>query len=105
MYHLVFVVLFGAMAAGILTRRGWGLRVVMAGIGIYSVDKILSMADSAGRAAWIEHTLGSIEVVELLGTGILDSASVGMGGVTLACWWGFLLYLRFQRKHFETAAQ
>jgi len=97
-YHLWYIGLFLGMGVGLWTGKLWGFRFMCAGTVFYTLDKILSLL--YGQVAM--SSLGEYE--ELLGPGgqntitLVTNLSVGL---TLVCWWGFLLYLYFKRDYFE----
>jgi hypothetical protein len=77
-----------------------------AGTVFYTLDRILYLLDEQAREAEATSALGGYGA--LLGVG--DKSSVTQIMVlatvlTLACWWGFLLYLYFKRAYFESSAK
>ena len=97
-YHLWYIGLFLGMGVGLWAAKSWGFRFMCSGTVFYTLDKILSLL--YGHVAI--NSLGEYE--ELLGPGAesmitqITNLSVGL---TLTCWWGFLLYLYFKRDYFE----
>lgn len=105
-YHLLFVGLFLGMGVGLWVPKSWGYRVMFAGTVLYTLDRILYLLDSPARETEAASALGGYGALlgpegQSLVTQIMDLATV----LTLACWWGFLLYLYFKRDYFESSAK
>ena len=104
-YHLLFVGLFFGMGVGLWAGKSWGFRFMFLGTVLYTLDRILYLLDSQARAAEAASTLGKYEALlglegQSLVTQVMDMTTV----LTLACWWGFLLFLYFKRDYFESSA-
>ena len=105
-YHLLFVALFLGMGVGLWSGKPWGFRFMFAGTVFYTLDRILYLQDGSARAAETASTLGKYDA--LLGTEGQNLVAQVMAMtiiLTLACWWGFLLYLYFKRDYFESPAK
>ena len=99
-YHLLYTGLFLGMGIGLWSGKPWGFRLMSAGTVFYTLDKILSLL--YGRAAM--SSLAEYEA--LLGPGGQDTITLVTNlsvGLTLACWWGFMLYLYFNRDYFKSS--
>lgn len=100
-YHLVFIGLFSGMGTGLWYAKAWGLKLMLTGTIIYTLDRVLYLVN--GQALVNELN----QYGALLGTGGQDLISVVMNIVTistLAGWWGFLIYLYFKRDYFLSSA-
>lgn len=100
-YHLAYVALFLAMGIGLWIASRWGYRLMFIGTFIYTLDKIRYLLDVPARELQLSFYLQGFE--GLLGPSdhssilqLMDIAAI----VSLICWWGFLVYLYFQRKIF-----
>jgi hypothetical protein len=76
-----------------------------AGTIFYTLERILYLLDGQAREAEVTSALDGLGA--LLGAGgqssvtqVMDLATI----LTLACWWGFLLYLYFKRDYFQSSA-
>ena len=105
-YHLLYVGLFLGMGVCLWAAKSWGFRLMCAGTVFYTLDKIRYLLDSQARVAEVTSALGGYG--ELLGVGGQSSVTQVMVLATvlsLACWWGFLLYLYFKRDYFQSSAK
>ena len=105
-YHLLFVALFLGMGVGLWAAKSWGFRFMCAGTVLYTLDRILYLLDGQARSAEATSTLGKYGALlglegQSLVAQVMDLATV----LTLACWWGFLLYLYLKRDYFESSAK
>ncbi len=105
-YHLLYAGLFLGMGVGLWAAKSWGYRFMVAGTVFYTLERILYLLDSQARAAEVTSALDGYGA--LLGEGgqssvtqVMDLATV----LTLACWWGFLLYLYLKRDYFQSPAK
>ena len=101
-YHALYASLFLAMGVGLLGMKAWAFRVMVAGTTFYTLDRVLFLLDDEARAAEARGALRGLG--SLLGPGgqsSLDGIIDLVVLLVLACWWGFLVYLHFQRKHLE----
>jgi hypothetical protein len=100
-YHLFYVMLFLAMGIGLWTSRPWGLWTMLAGTVIYSLDKLRYLLDDAGRQLELTQYLQAYE--GLVGPAeqafVMQSMDL-IGVLSIACWWGFMIYLYFKRHAF-----
>lgn len=100
-YNLLFAVLFFAMGAGLLAGRKWGYWLLLAGTAVYSVDRLAVLLDRRTRDAY----LGNAELVQQLGSlidlNMLDQAVMLAVAGSLACWWGFAIYIYLRRTYFD----
>ena len=102
-YHLFYFVLFLAMGIGLWIASRWGYRLMFVGTLVYTLDKIRYLLDGPARELDLslrlqayEGLLGPSDQASILQ--MMDVAAV----VSIICWWGFLLYLYFQRELFLT---
>lgn len=101
-YHLLFIGLFLGMGIGLWTAKSWGFRFMWVGTVSYTLDRILYLLDDQV----VTRALG--EYGALLGAGGQSTIRLAVDlavALTLACWWGFLLYLYFNRDYFESSVK
>ncbi|NQV36595.1 MAG: hypothetical protein HQ509_01170 [Candidatus Marinimicrobia bacterium] len=103
MYHLLFVGLFFGMGFGMWSKKVWGFQMMFGGTIFYTLDRLLYILNSQARNAEITSMLGKYGAI--LGSDGQNMITQVMNltvGLTLLCWWGFLLYLYFKRDYFES---
>ncbi|RMH00991.1 MAG: hypothetical protein D6702_12480 [Planctomycetota bacterium] len=101
-YHLLYLGLFLAMGIGLWSARWWTIRVVFAGTVVFTLDKAVYLFDRDALAAQIQATLGGNgQLLDLVDLDALLNLATLLTAVVVACWWGFLLYLRARRSYFE----
>ena len=54
-YHLIFTAVYVAMGLGLLMLRPWGFPVLLAGTGLYTIDRLALLLDRAGILASISQ--------------------------------------------------
>jgi len=105
-YHLLYLGLFLGMGIGLWGAKPWGLRFMFAGTIFYTLDRIRYLLDSSAREADAVSTLGKYgeflrpEAQNLI-VQAMDLATV----LALVFWWGFLLYLYYNRDYFESSVK
>lgn len=105
-YHLIYFGLFLGMGVGLWKATAWGLRLMCAGTVFYSLERILYLLDGSARKAEAASALG--EYAALLGVDAQRSIAqlVALSTLlTIACWWGFLIYLYVKRDYFDSLAK
>ena len=101
-YHLLFVAVFSLMGIGLWRAEPWGYRAVLAGTGIYVLDKILYVLDDGAKSAEMkERTRGYEEIFQLMDQQSVDQIVTGVNLVLVACWIGFALYVHLRRGYFQ----
>ncbi len=99
-YHLLYIGLFFGMGVSLWSAKQRGFQFMCMGTILYSVDKIQSLVFINATAI----SLGEFEV--LLGPesqNIIAFAKIISTGITLVCWWGFMLYLYLNRGYFRSS--
>ncbi|MCK6551342.1 hypothetical protein L6R52_36240 [Myxococcota bacterium] len=118
LYHALFVAGFALVGVGLWTPKPWGPRALFAMTGLYSADRVLRLVDVAGRkaelaAATSSPLIGSMtrmmgvptldpDVMEILQHQIMQLYTMTLL-ISLACWWGFALYVHLRRATFAPA--
>ena len=109
-YNLGFAALFLGIGIGLLAATAWGYRLILYGTILYSVDRILLLLDNPARQAYLAGSSTLQSLGPLLGiegadvTRLLDLALVITYLTSLACWWGFALYIYLRRDYFQQGA-
>lgn len=100
-YNLTYAVLLLGMGIGLIQMRQWGYKLLFAGTAFYTLDKLLMLIDKNTRDA----SLGSSDVIKqaqsLIDADMLDQVVVLATLVSLACWWGFAVYIYLRRESFR----
>ena len=102
LYHLVYVTLFLALGVGLLTGRRWGYRLVFAGTLFYTLDRLLYLLDRKTMEDQVMKQLQPYsELLELIDTDSILQMAVLTTVLSVACWWGFALYIYVRRSYFR----
>ena len=102
-YHLIFTAIFFVMGIGLWTGRAWGYGAVMAGTGLYSIDKAQMLLARPAFAEYIMQqftTSTTREILSLVPKEQLLQLLTLMYLVLVLCWWGFALYIHLRRSYF-----
>ena len=92
-YHVVFVVVFGAMGLGLWWAETWGPSAIFAGTILYSADRLVYLLG--------DPALGYGESLGLLDPELVKMATTTATWTALACWWGFAVYIYTRRDYFR----
>jgi hypothetical protein len=114
-YHAIYVVGFAVVGVGLWTPKPWGARALFAMTGWYTFDRMLRLLDGAGRRAELDAAttsplIASItgmtgapldpDMMELLRHQLMQLYTMTLL-LTVACWWGFALFIHVRRAYFE----
>ncbi len=104
-YHGVFAAAFMVMGIGLWRAAPWGYRAVLAGLGLYSIDRIRYILDGEARTAELhQQAKGYGEIFQIVDTQTLNMVVNWVTlGVVLSCA-GFALYVYFHRDYFQPPA-
>jgi hypothetical protein len=109
-YNLGFAALFVGMGVGLLVGKDWGYKLILGGTVLYSIDKLLFLIDAQARDAYVNASgvPGSLagfpdatsyeQMITLYRQGMIVISLT-----SLACWWGFALYIWLRRDYFHQA--
>ena len=109
MHNLIFTAAYVAMGMGLLMLRPWGIPVLLAGTGLYTIDRLALLLDKAGILASISQSSSELQGL-ILGTdgmgSLIDSDTIVQATrmetvVLLACWWAFAFYAVRKRRLFN----
>jgi hypothetical protein len=97
------------MGLGLLMLRPWGLPVLLAGTGLYTIDRLALLLDRAGILASISQANSELQGLILGPDGmgsLMDSDTIVHATrmetvVLLACWWAFAIYAVGKRRLFD----
>jgi hypothetical protein len=92
LYHLVYVLVFTVVGAGLWQFRAWCPMAVLAGTLFLSVDRLVFLLGD--RTLRYEQLLGMVEAE------MLDSVVLTATATTIVCWWGFAVYVFMRRDSF-----
>jgi hypothetical protein len=99
------------MGLGLLMLRPWGIPVLLAGTGLYTIDRLALLLDTAGILASIGQSNSELQGL-ILGTdgmgSLIDSDRIVHAirletVVLLSCWWAFAFYAVGKRRLFNSA--
>ena len=100
-HHLLYVALFGALAAGLWAGRPWGYKVVFAGTAFYTFDRLLYLLDRDAMQVQISNKLEQYHgVAELISPDSIVDMMVLTTAVGVISWWGFAFYIYLRRSYF-----
>jgi hypothetical protein len=99
-YNALFIVLFAAMGLGLVLGRPWGRRVLLAGTAFYTLDRLQFALDKDLRTACLGGAGMMEQIKPLIDPRMLDQSVLLTVLVSLACWWGFGLYIYLRRGYF-----
>ncbi len=102
LYHAAFVGIYGALGYALIKRAPWGYRATLLATLVVTIDRGRYMLDPGARDAELfKATGGSPEVMDMIGSDLLESISSLTAVAVLASWWGFAAYVHFRRAYFE----
>lgn len=96
-YHLIFISVYFSMGVGLWAGKPWSYLVVWVGTGIYSLDRFLALFTKQE----IPTIIAQYETI--LGPGMEQTLNMVFYStilISLASWWGFLLYVYIKRDYF-----
>ncbi|MBU0753667.1 MAG: hypothetical protein KJ645_00910, partial [Planctomycetes bacterium] len=101
-YHLLFTACFLFMGIGLITGRKWGYALLFWGTVFYTCDRLLFVWDGAAREAYVLKQFSSYrEVLDMIDTQLLNQILILIALISIACWWGFVLFVRLRRDYFQ----
>jgi hypothetical protein len=97
-YHLIFVVLYLGMGVGLWMAKPWGFYAMVTGSVVYTLDKLHYLIYGDMTTKMLDE-YGAILGPDGEGTitGLVNLATF----ITLAAWWGFIIYLYYHRSYFQ----
>ncbi len=102
-YHLLYVLLFLVLAAGLWTARRWGYHAVFVGGAFYTLDKLqFLLSGEATQNFVLMQFRGQEPLLQAVGS---DMVMLSLTLVTLAFvlgWWGFAAYTYLRRSYFRS---
>lgn len=104
-YHLVYVVLFALLAAGLWGGRGYGYYAVYVATAVYTVDRLQLIGARETLTGLVREQLaGQEELLRAVGMDYVMQVLTTLILVMVACWWGFAAYVYFRRAYFGVGA-
>jgi len=101
-YHLLYVLLFLVLAAGLWTAKRWGYYAVFIGGALYTLDKLqFLLSGEATQDFVLAQFRGQEPLLQAVGS---DMVMLSLTLVTLAFvlgWWGFAAYTYLRRSYFK----
>ena len=96
-YHFLFICVYLSMAVGLWMGKTWGYKIMVGGTIFYTLERMLGVLTNGDVAS----SMG--EYGALLGADGQDTivfVTHIAAGISIAAWWGFLIYLYFHRDYF-----
>lgn len=101
-YHVIYIILFLIIGIGLWAPKSWGYRAAFAGAVFYTLDKVLFIFDRATMETYLMQHLGPYrEILQMIDTPSLVRIYGYVTLMSIACWWGFVLYLHLRREYFS----
>ena len=101
-YHVFYTALFLIIGFGLWAPKQWAIKAAFAGTLFYTLDKILFLFDRATMETYLVGQLGSYrEILQMIDTESLLRIYSYTLLMSVACWWGFVLYLHIRRDYFR----
>lgn len=102
MYHVFYTALFLIIGIGLWAPKQWGFKAAFAGASFYTLDKVLFLFDRATMETYMVQQLGNYrEILQMIDTQSLLRIYGYTMVMSVACWWGFVLYLHIRRDYFR----
>ncbi|MBI5851805.1 MAG: hypothetical protein HZB39_12390 [Planctomycetes bacterium] len=94
-YHGAYTALFAALFVGLWQLRRWAYPLLSAGTCVYTIDNVRYVLDRPGLRARLASEINALR-------GIVDeesmlSTATWSALLFVACWWGFVLWVRRRR--------
>ncbi len=101
-YHVIYIILFLIIGIGLWAPKSWGYRAVLTGSALYTLDKIIFLLDSVTMETYLVQQMGPYhEILQMIDTPSLVRIYGYVTVMSIACWWGFVLYLHLRREYFS----
>lgn len=101
-YHVIYIILFLIIGIGLWAPKSWGYRAVLTGSALYTLDKIIFLLDSVTMETYLVQQMGPYRgVLQIIDTPSLVRIYGYVTVMSIACWWGFVLYLHLRREYFS----
>jgi len=106
LYHLFYGTLFIGMGAGLWSGKKWGLKVMLAGTILYTIEKAAYLLNKEAQLLEIERVSNQFgDLVDMVGIETILQMTNLTFLVILGCWWGFMGYLYVRRAYFGYGGQ
>lgn len=101
-YHLIYVLLFLALAVGLWTAKPWGYLTIFIGGVLYTLDK-LQFLMSGNVTKELVNTIfrGQEPLLQAVGPGMVMLSLTLVVLAFILGWWGFAYYAYLRRSYFK----
>lgn len=100
-YHLFYGSLFFGMGLGLWKGKKWGLKMMLVGTVLYTIEKTVYLLNKEAQLAEIERVSSQFgDLVDLVGIELILQMTNWTFLLILGCWWGFMVYLYIRRAYF-----
>lgn len=100
-YHLFYGSLFIGMGAGLWRGTKWGLKVMLFGTCLYTIEKLIYLLDRETQLEELDRVSAQFgDLVDLVGTEKILQMTNLVLVLVIVCWWGFMAYLYLRRAYF-----
>ena len=100
LYNLAFAAMFLAVGYGLVARKPWTVTLVLAGTAMYTLEKLMLIADRQTRDAYLAASGVTSEVAAMIDTSLIHQLLLLVRITVVLCWWGFAVYVWFRRAYF-----
>lgn len=101
-YHLIYVLLFLALAVGLWTAKPWGYQTIFIGGVLYTLDKLQFLMSGNITQEFVSMIFrGQEQLLQAVGR---DMVMLSLTLVVIAFvlgWWGFAYYAYLRRSYFR----
>lgn len=99
-HNLLFALVYGAMAYGLIARKPWGLEAVLVGTALYCLENMLLILDAGTRKAYLAASVTE-EVAQFIDVGMIGLVMQIIWATCVLCWLGFAAYVYLRRDYFK----
>ncbi len=101
-YHLIYALLFLALAVGLWTAKPWGYHAIFIGGALYTLDKLQFLMSGNVTQDFVNTLFrGQEQLLKAIGP---DMVMLSLTLVVIAFilgWWGFAYYAYLRRSYFK----
>lgn len=101
-YHLVYALLFLALAIGLWTAKPWGYQALFIGGVLYSLDKLQFLMIGNMAQEFVNMIFhGQEQLLQSVGRDMVMSSLTQVVIAFVLGWWGFAYYAYLRRTYFK----
>mgnify|MGYP001571757649 CR=1 FL=1 len=101
-YHLVYALLFLALAVGLWTAKPWGYQTLLIGGVLYSLDKLQFLMIGNVTQEFVNMIFrGQEQLLQSVGRDVVTLSLTLVVISFVLGWWGFAYYAYLRRSYFK----